>query len=482
MTNLFKFSFLCVLMGCLVCFSSCKDDDPIIDPGEDGINVSDGFYLTIAGQEPGSSTGLTSEVVEAEGFAAQERTGFSGNYMFLASGEYELVNIVDKAITETVGGTAEVITDDGSLCDQNDYTVISTTADGPAFNVTEDGMYKVTYDEMTSEMLLHRITAASVIGSATDNGWGEDTPLNATIASTGATFTMENITLRSGEWKVRFNCRWSINRRVDPTGSLDDAANGYQTFTNFGGTTNSLVVGGANIQQDEDGIYTVTAEWSPQDGWSLNATKTGDAPVITFNPNDFQMAVVGDATAGAWGDPANNEKDQNLFHTENNGIHTWYGVVTLADAGEYKFRANDGWDFNLGGDLAALENGGGNIASPGAGSYYVILSTPNEGDSWNASVTPGGWGIIGMGGPNADWDNDVAMTADGFADGITTYSTSGDFTQDGWKFRAGADWAHNLGGDLSFLTVGGGDIFLTAAGTYDVVLSFDGEVYTASVQ
>ncbi len=476
MKSLFKFSFLSLLIVYAISITSCKDDDPIIDPGADGINVSDGLYLAVAGQDPTAATGLVSEVVEAEGFAAQERTGFTGNYMYLASGEYNLVNIVDKEITATFGGASTDVTDEGSLCDQNTYSVVSISEGGAAFNIANDGLYKITNDELTEELVIHQIATASIIGSATENGWGADTPLTPTITETGATFTADDVILRSGEWKVRFNCRWSINRRIDPNGSLDDAANGYQSFTNFGGTTNSLETGGANIQQDEDGLYTVTAAYNAQDGWSLTTTKTGEAPEVAFNPNDFNMAVIGDATASAW------DSDQNLFHKENNGVHSWYGVVYLAGTGFYKFRANDLWDFNLGGDLSALSQGGDDIPTPGEGAYYVVLSTADEGDSWNASVTPGGWAVIGEGGPGGDWENDQALTADGFDMGITTYSLTGDFTTASWKLRAGNDWALNLGGDLSFLTVDGADINLAADGTYTVTLQFDGAVYTATVQ
>ena len=42
-------------------------------------------------------------------------------------------------------------------------------------------------------------------------------------------------------------------------------------------------------------------------------------------------------------------------------------------AGEYKFRANDGWDVNLGGDINALVSGGANIMIEEAGTYSFEL-------------------------------------------------------------------------------------------------------------
>ncbi len=471
------FSICLVLLGMLF-ITSCGDDDPIIiDPGTGGINVADGLYLKSGDNDPVSSAGLSAEVVEANDFQSQDRTGFNAGYMWLDAGDYTVVQVTDKEITATIGGTLASVTDDGSSCDHNDFMLVTTAADGPAFTVGASGLYKVTHDAMTNELIMYNLQDASIIGSATEGGWGADTPLSGSVSSTGGSWSASGLILRSGEWKVRLNCRWGINRRIDPNGSLNDPANGYQMFTNFGGSTSDLLPGGSNIQQTDDGEYTVTVNWSPQSGWSLDAERTGDAPEITFNPNDYQMAVIGDATPMGW------DADRNLFHKEDNGVHTWYGVVTFADAGEYKFRANDAWDFNVGGDLANLSNGGANIPTPGAGGWYIVLSTPDEGVTWSASVTDIDWSIIGEGGPSGAWDVDADMMSGGVdADGNSVYTLNGDFTAGEWKFRAGHDWAHNIGGDVTFLTVDGGNLTTGAAGNYTVTLLYNGETYSATIQ
>ena len=467
---------LLLLVGGLFMFTGCDDDDPVIDGGGGTVSAGDGMYLTLSGESPSSTAILVAEQVEAEGFLAQDRDGFTAGYMWLEAGDYQLVQVIDQEITATIGGSLEVVDDGSSDCGFVNYMVVSTVADGDAFTVSNSGLYKVTNDQLTSEMTLYMIDSPSLIGSATENGWSADTPMTGSVDSEGGSWTAEGIILRSGAWKVRFNCRWQINRRIDPNGTLDDVANGYQLFTNFGGTTNSLVVGGADIQQTDDGEYTVTIDWDPRDGWSLTSERTGDAPIITFNPNDFQMAVIGDATAGGW------DTDQNLFYK---GIvedaHTWLGIVTLADAGMWKFRANDAWDFDLGGDLAGLSLGGDNIATLGAGSYYVNLSTPDEGNTWSAEVNPATWGLIGAGGPTGSWDDDQDMTADGFVDGVTTYSYSGSFVGGDFKFRANDGWDHNIGGDVSFLNLDGDNISIDA-GDYTVTLEFNGEIYSATIQ
>ncbi len=475
MRNYMKTLGLFLFLGGMFFITGCEDP-VVIDPNEGDVNVSDGLYLALDGEDPSSTAALVKEQVEADDFASQDRDGFTAGFMWLEVGDYNLVEVSEKEITRTIGGTTEVVDDGNSDCGFTSYTVVSTTADGPAFNVGTAGLYKVTNDEMTGEMILYMIDSPNLIGSATENGWGADTPLTGSVDAEGGEWKVEGTILRSGEWKVRFNCRWQINRRIDPNASLNDASNGYQLFTNFGGTTNSLVTGGSNIQQDEDGEYTVTVTWDPRDGFGLSTERTGDAPVITFNPNDFNMAVIGDATAGGW------DSDQNLFYKGVvDGSHTWLGMITLADAGQFKFRANDAWDFNLGGDLANLSNGGDNLGTLGAGSYYVVLGTPDEGDTWSATVTAASWGIIGAGGPTGSWDDDQDMAADGFVDGVTTYSFTGDFVGGEFKFRANDAWDHNIGGDASFLVIDGGNLNADA-GEKKVTLSFNGETYSATIE
>jgi hypothetical protein len=69
-----------------------------------------------------------------------------------------------------------------------------------------------------------------------------------------------------------------------------------------------------------------------------------------------------------------------------NNDNTWTATVTLAATGEYKFRANDSWDLNLGGDLGALVLDGGNLPTPGAGDFTVTVQTSDHGATYTATV------------------------------------------------------------------------------------------------
>ena len=74
-----------------------------------------------------------------------------------------------------------------------------------------------------------------------------------------------------------------------------------------------------------------------------------------------------------------------MEYDEATNTYTWTGDL---GAGEFKFRANDGWDINLGGSLDDLSQNGSNIAIAEAGNYTIVL-TPlitTEGGKMTATV------------------------------------------------------------------------------------------------
>jgi len=58
--------------------------------------------------------------------------------------------------------------------------------------------------------------------------------------------------------------------------------------------------------------------------------------------------------------------------TYNQETGAWEATIDLA-ADEIKFRANDGWDINWGGDTENLTEGGDNIKIAEAGTYFIQL-------------------------------------------------------------------------------------------------------------
>ena len=82
------------------------------------------------------------------------------------------------------------------------------------------------------------------------------------------------------------------------------------------------------------------------------------------------IGVVGPAQAGGWSD------DTDMTYNSETGA--WEVEIDLA-ADELKFRANDAWDINWGGDVDGLTQDGANIAIDVAGRYKIQLYITYEG-------------------------------------------------------------------------------------------------------
>lgn len=124
------------------------------------------------------------------------------------------------------------------------------------------------------------------------------------------------------------------------------------TNTSYGSTGGKLAANGAAIVPSENGWF------------KLNA----DTKALTYSTEAYMIGVVGSATPNGWDTP-----DQKMDYDAASG--TWKITLTLVN-GEFKFRLNDGWAWNLGGTPDNLTQGGDNIAVS-AGNYTITLTIIN---------------------------------------------------------------------------------------------------------
>jgi hypothetical protein len=404
--SLMKLTTMFLLGIGVLFFTSCGDDGgPVIDPGTGGINVADGFYITKTGVDPVSNAVLKSETVEDTGFGAQARAGFLANYVYLDAGSYNVVQIQSKEIVKTLGGPRSVSTDAGSGCGFTDYETIASTDGGAAFAVQEAGLYKVSYDALTGEIFYYHIEKVGLIGSATAGGWGADTDIPGSVTAAGGTWEATGVELRAGEFKIRFNCNWNIDRRLNKADNDDFSEGaGYMLFTNFGGSVTNLLPGneGSNIaiSAASEGIYTVKITWAPAAGFAASLTKTGDVTPILFVPDDHEWAITGDATPNGWADddasndPIGVDHDFN-YEGKTGNTYTWeLASIVLSSPGAFKFRSEDNWNENLGwgqlaleGDVSDFSDDGGNISVAATATYKIVLVTSDEGMNYTATFT-----------------------------------------------------------------------------------------------
>jgi hypothetical protein len=98
---------------------------------------------------------------------------------------------------------------------------------------------------------------------------------------------------------------------------------------------------------------------------------------VTVNTSDLTIEL---AATDDWGligssiPPYDWSADSNMFY---NGQRQMWEITGDLKAGEFKFRANDGWDLNYGSDAAdgTLSAGGGNIPLASDGNYTIRMST-----------------------------------------------------------------------------------------------------------
>jgi hypothetical protein len=122
-------------------------------------------------------------------------------------------------------------------------------------------------------------------------------------------------------------------------------------YGNGGDGTLSTDGGAGNLTVSETGFYRLTVDLSKEP--------------YTYTVTSTNWGLIGDATVGEW--------NTSTPMTFNSATGEWTVTTTLAGGKEFKFRANDGWDINLGGDVNGLTYGGDNIPVATDGTYTVTL-------------------------------------------------------------------------------------------------------------
>jgi hypothetical protein len=89
---------------------------------------------------------------------------------------------------------------------------------------------------------------------------------------------------------------------------------------------------------------------------------------LTYSTELTNWGIVGAATPGGWG--------TSTQLTYNSTTKKWEGIMALT-AGEFKFRANQAWTINFGGDPSAMTQDGANLSVATGGTYKVELDLSN---------------------------------------------------------------------------------------------------------
>jgi hypothetical protein len=199
--------------------------------------------------------------------------------------------------------------------------------------VSPAGYYKInaTFVEGGPSTYTNVATVWGVIGGATPLSWDDETPLTydpALQTWRGA------IRLTPGEFKFRANHSWDYN---------------------YGSTAKdaTLDAGGTNIS--------TPSKFEEGDAYFILDLSHPNA--YTYSMNEWGL-IGGAIPVTGW------DSDHDMTWDAANKVFT----ITIAlNAGDIKFRANNDWAVNLGGDLNGLTQDGDNIGVAAAGTYVITL-------------------------------------------------------------------------------------------------------------
>lgn len=216
-----------------------------------------------------------------------------------------------------------------------------------------------------------------------------------------------------------------------------------------------------------------------------NVTSLIITPYLAAPIYDFEdLYLIGDATAAAWDNNADNKNLLPLLKTAEDGQYTFTGFFKQ---GEFKMiKVKGSWDaqFGLGAAAGMLssDGGSGNIPVAADGYYKLTVNTTNLTytivPATVSTTTYANVSIIGN--VNGNWDTDTQLTQSTFDPHLwSIHSVS---LQEGeFKFRANNAWDVSWGSDAAFFGTavqGGPNIPLGAEWTYDVYFNDATGAYT----
>ncbi|MGB0849939.1 MAG: hypothetical protein ACPGTP_01725 [Bacteroidia bacterium] len=385
-------AILAALFG-VITLNSCKDDEGEVTPTEE--IVEDGMYVTGAatGNTGFSLNGLMSstrnEVLNGE--TTDPRPELMEAFVALkadAAG-FSIVNVAGTERTTYGPGADFASATGGNDEPQVDIQRGAIEESATVFTVPADGLYQVVFDTKTGRGSVTPVNWG-IIGQATPTGWSGDTELDApAFDMSSMTWESTGVAMSKGEWKFRFSGGWKIE--IDSTEDLGNGNKGVKVNTNFGGAVDALVAGGANMNTDESGIYTVSMTWTAGEGHTASITRTGDLPARDYSA--VSVGLIGDGVKdGNW----DGEKFASV-PTKAGDVYTWtYNGVELASAGGFKVRTEGTWDdINLGydagviggPDAADIQESGGNMQAKADGTYDIEFVIDAKAETMSLSFT-----------------------------------------------------------------------------------------------
>lgn len=202
---------------------------------------------------------------------------------------------------------------------------------GPAGEIYDAGGYIL---DVNMETLTYTMKAAyeSLYTPGGSNGWGFGD--NNMQIPTEDYENYNGFVYVNGEFKLTAGPNWNINWGIKK--NQDDKS--------------LLARDGDNIKIEPNGLYYLNVNLKDLTIHETEITRVG---------------VIGDVNG--WGTP-------DIEMTPNSDFNVWTATVDFPGGGGFKFRMNNDWAINFGGDsMDKLTPGGANLSAPDAGTYTVTL-------------------------------------------------------------------------------------------------------------
>ncbi len=289
-----------------------------------------------------------------------------------------------------------------------------------------------------------------VIGDATSGGWSTETAMEYDADTRLWTVVTSML---DKEYKFRGNNNWDINYGAV---SKDVQAE----------LTGDLKAGGENIKVAKEHAYIITLSLADAGKYtySMEETDIEQSSTALYMPGNYQGWAPDSDDIYTVTSPARDFKFSGIHYF---AAATEFAFLDGKDWSAPKLALNGFDDLKWNDDktvasCALVAGGSSNIKIDHANYYRVELNQKKL----TCTFTKAGWEVIGDATPGA-WDNGTVMNYD---PDTKLWSVEMTFTDGEYKFRWNAGWDLNLGGNLSALTEGGGNIAITA-GTYVVELN-----------
>ena len=247
---------------------------------------------------------------------------------------------------------AELGSDDAeATTDDKGNKVINGTIGGNTAISLSAGTYRISASMKFNTLQIVKVESLGLIGSATVGGWDKETPLE--YDGVANTYSVVTTLTKDGEYKPRANDNWGY--AIDADGIFKDGGDNFK----FEGETGEYKVV-VDVNKHPFAVKVLSTAFPTEEFIYIPGNHQGWSPEAATATT---WGIIGDATAGGW------DSDQNM--TWDSDKKCWTATLTLTD-GTMKFRANGGWDINVGGKIDDLSFGGDNMTVQ-AGTYDIEL-------------------------------------------------------------------------------------------------------------